>query len=247
MIRDLWYHRRDAPIWLLRKHHGESKFDKFMKPRREAELKSYEKATESALDKTLANVAVMIGICLAGALAPWTSPRTADATNAQLGSYALLLSISTGLLALLGSTTHLTHATESARILLRYQENIIISSAGWREGFNACAISQLIEGEKYGFFSGKSSASGSRLTWSSHLRCMRRVGLSVWVFFFGPAVMLIPHLHRSRPKSDIGTRQSDEKMRLYFTVHNETFLFDSTRGQRFCRVLKRAPVQVAEL
>lgn len=74
-----------------------SKFDKFTKPLREAEIKAYEKATESALEKALVNVAVLLGICLATALAPWTSLQTTNAIVAQLGLYALLLSISTGL------------------------------------------------------------------------------------------------------------------------------------------------------
>ena len=103
----------------------ESKFDKFVKPLREAEIKVYEKATDSVLEKTLANIAVLLGICLATALAPWTSFQTTNATAAQLGSYALLLSISTGISALVSCVTQLTNATESARILLLLQERTI--------------------------------------------------------------------------------------------------------------------------
>lgn len=101
---------------------SESKLDKVMKPLREAEIKVYEKAIDSTLEKLLANIFILLGICLATTLAPWTSFRTINATVAQLGSYALLISTSRGVLALISSITQLTNATDSAKRFLRYQE-----------------------------------------------------------------------------------------------------------------------------
>jgi hypothetical protein len=68
--------------YLIPRDMTESKFDKFVKPLREAEIKAYEKAIDFTLEKTLANVAVLLSICLATALALWTSVQTFNATNA---------------------------------------------------------------------------------------------------------------------------------------------------------------------
>ncbi|KAH0443924.1 hypothetical protein CcaCcLH18_00750 [Colletotrichum camelliae] len=73
----------------------------------------------------LANIAILLGICLATGLASWTSAVNNDSTSSQLGSYALLLSISTGLLALISVHSQLTNATESARTLLLLHEKTI--------------------------------------------------------------------------------------------------------------------------
>ncbi|KAK9780867.1 hypothetical protein SCAR479_02053 [Seiridium cardinale] len=77
-----------------------------VKPYLDSEVEVFEKTAEASLDRTLASVAGILGECLAPGLASWTSVKTTDATNAQLGSYALLLAIITGLLALASSASH---------------------------------------------------------------------------------------------------------------------------------------------
>lgn len=97
----------------------------FVNTVRDAKIKEYERSTESALEKVLANITVMLGICLGTGLASWTSDVKNDATTAQLGSYALLLSVSTGFLALISIYSQMTNATESAGKLLLLQEKTI--------------------------------------------------------------------------------------------------------------------------
>ncbi|KAK6083087.1 hypothetical protein SCUP234_03915 [Seiridium cupressi] len=83
--------------------HFRSLFAQQVKLYIDSEVKGFEKTAEASLDRTLASVAVILGVCLAPGLVSWTSVKTTDATNTQLGSYALLLAMSTGLLALVSS------------------------------------------------------------------------------------------------------------------------------------------------
>lgn len=170
----------------------ESKFDKFVKPIREAEIKAYEKATESALEKVLANVAVLLAICLATALAPWNSTKTISATSVQLGSYALLLSLSAGFSALISSMTQLTNATDSARTLLLLQEKTIaahriydetedVSNKFWLRYEPKFSLSKDIKGK-------------SQLTSSSLWHSMSLLD-KLLCLLLGPALMLIPSMH----------------------------------------------------
>lgn len=121
---------------------------------RDVELKVYEKSTESALEKMLANVAVLLGICLATGLASWTSAVNNDSTTAQLGSYALLLSISTGFLALISVNSQLTIATESASAILLILEKRIETAFG--DG-SVVQTSSLLEMPMFGFSDGISA------------------------------------------------------------------------------------------
>ena len=73
----------------------------------------------------LANPAVLVGIYLATALTPWISAQVSGARSALSGSDAPLLSVSTGLLALVTGITQLMNATGSARIILLLQEKMI--------------------------------------------------------------------------------------------------------------------------
>ncbi|MCJ1465945.1 hypothetical protein MMC07_004564 [Pseudocyphellaria aurata] len=178
----------------------ESKFDKLVKPLLEAEIKTYEKAADSVLEKALANVAVLLGICLATALAPWTS-QTINAGNVQLGSYALLLSISTGLLALVGGLTQLTNATESARRILLLQELTIEHGCSAIEREDA-PQSYLLDREPEVGFSRKDSLRQSPLTafglWKSMSLLHKFFGL-----IFGPTLMLIPRIHGDSNNSTV--------------------------------------------
>ena len=76
-----WPHsdkRRDSLLQVLDK--TENRLDTVVKLLREAEIKMYEKALDSTLEKVLANVVILLGICLATALALWTSFQTTNAT-----------------------------------------------------------------------------------------------------------------------------------------------------------------------
>ena len=172
----------------------ESGFDKFVKPIREAEIKAYEKAIESALEKALANVAVFLAISLATALAPWNSTQTISTTSVQLGSYALLLSISAGFFALISSMTQLTNATESARVLLLLQEKTIVANSTHYEGngFNFLWLQDEPSFSLSNDIKGKSQLTSSSLwrleSFFDELPCL----------LLGPALMLIPPLHGDR-------------------------------------------------
>lgn len=192
----------------------ESEFDKFVKPPREAEIKAYEKATESALEKALANIVILLGVCLATALAPWTSFQKINATAAQLGSYALLLSISTGLFALINSITQLTNSIESAKTLLLLQEKTIAASNNTDELKNlSWRLSYL---EKPNFSFSKGIEGESRLT---PFGLWRSTGLLNKLFYLllGPALIFIPRFHRGHQNFKIGGQM------LNFRVQDITF------------------------
>ena len=200
--------RRD--FFLKARDKTESKFDKLTKPIREAEIKACEKATDSALEKTLANIAVLLGICLATGLAPWTSTPTSDATSAQLGSYALLLSISTGLLALISSATQLTSATESTRTLLRLQEKTIAADPDEDQGFS------IWDKPCFGF-SSKEGVSGQTKVTPRSLRRSASLFGKLLCLLLGSALMLIPRFHRHHP------RVKDPDNPIMFKVHDTEF------------------------
>jgi len=185
--------------YLIPRDMTESKFDKFVKPLREAEIKAYEKAIDSTLEKTLANVAVLLSICLATALAPWTSVQTFNATNAQLGSYALLLSISTGFFALISSMTQLANATESAKLLLLLQEKTIGASNLMHEAEEVSTYFSLRTNHKFGFSGGMNEES-SPLTWFSLWKSASLLS-KLPCLLFGVALMLIPRFHADHIES----------------------------------------------
>jgi len=96
-----------------------------MKPMLDIELKAFEKAAESGLDRVLANVMVILGICLSTGLAPWTTVQSQDSTATQIGSYATILAIGAGGTALIASLGRLSNATRSAKTLERFQLHMI--------------------------------------------------------------------------------------------------------------------------
>ncbi|KAI2626127.1 hypothetical protein GGS26DRAFT_592904 [Hypomontagnella submonticulosa] len=107
---------------------AESAFQKQINPIFDNEVKIFEKAAESSLEQALTNATIMLGICLVTGLASFTS-ISSGATTAQLGSYALLLSVITGLRSLMNGASHLNTLAHSARALLRLQEHML--SASW--------------------------------------------------------------------------------------------------------------------
>ncbi|CAF9915309.1 MAG: hypothetical protein HETSPECPRED_002359 [Heterodermia speciosa] len=201
--------------YLTPKSSVESDIDKYFKPLREAEIKVYEKATESALEKVLANVAILLGVCLATALAPWTSTRTAvEATVAQLGSYALLLSLSTGVLALVSSLTLLANATESGKTLLCLQERLIEANISNVTNMNESTKLLLRDKPEFGFSKGISG--DSKMTPWCLYQSTNLFGKILWVFF-GSALMLIPRFHR-----DLETLKNGDTA-LYFKVEDTLY------------------------
>lgn len=96
-----------------------------MKPMLESEVKALEKAGESCLDRVLANVFLILGICLSTGLAPWTTVQSAESTATQIGSYSIILAIGIGAAALIAGLSHLRNAAESATILRRFQVHIL--------------------------------------------------------------------------------------------------------------------------
>ncbi|KAK8032684.1 hypothetical protein PG990_002418 [Apiospora arundinis] len=99
--------------------------EKTIKSTRELEIKGLEKALEAGLEKTLAHVVAMLGIILSTGLAPYMSVEFEKSNAIQLGSYALLLAVATGVTALFSSATHVTNAQESLKLLLRLQEHLV--------------------------------------------------------------------------------------------------------------------------
>ena len=201
--------------FLTPKARADSDIDKYLKPLREAEIKVYEKATESALEKVLANVAILLGVCLSTALAPWTSTRTAvEATVAQLGSYALLLSLSTGVLALVSSLTLLANATESGETLLCLQERLIEANASYAKNMDQSTKLSLREKPEFGFSKGISG--DSKITPWCLYQSANLFGKILWSFF-GSALMLIPRFHR-----DLESLKNGDTA-LYFKVEDTLY------------------------
>ncbi|KAL9612773.1 MAG: hypothetical protein Q9167_002658 [Letrouitia subvulpina] len=209
----------------------ESKFDKFVKPLREAEIKAYEKALDLVLEKALANVAVLLGICLATALAPWTSVQKNNATAAQLGSYALLLSLSTGLTALVSSITQLINATESAKTLLLLQEKTVAAGRFAHEIEDASMNISFWKSPEPSF--SKGIAGESHLTsfglwrWAGLLRKLP-------CLFFGSALILIP-----------GSKSFEtDKQNLFFKIHNVFFGCSVSPSPYTCHIFRTATNQM---
>lgn len=194
---------------LERQDKKESEYDKSVKPLREAEIKLYEKAADSALEKILANVAILLGICFATALAPWTSFQTFNAMNAQLGSYALLVSVGTGLLALISSVTQVSNATESAKTLLRLHEKAIEVDPKKHENNHYPHDLIFQKDPDFSFSSGIKKQSYLTPFGLWRLVSVMKKALCL---LFGPALMLIPHFHGIDPK------EGDDQD-LYFTIN----------------------------
>lgn len=124
-----------------------------LKPLIELEIKALEKAAESGLEKQLANVIILLGICLSTGLAPWTTIQSRDSTATQIGSYAIILSISTGSAALIASLSYLSNAATSAETLRRLQYHILslskeeyetnLSARTARYGSRACEVAKV--------------------------------------------------------------------------------------------------------
>ncbi|KAK8113550.1 hypothetical protein PG984_014076 [Apiospora sp. TS-2023a] len=100
---------------------GDSGTDDVIKSARKSEFEALEKALEAGLEKILAHIVVLMGILLSTGIAPYTSVDFEKSNAVQLGSYALILSVGTGVTALLSSAIYTTNARESLKLLLRPQ------------------------------------------------------------------------------------------------------------------------------
>jgi hypothetical protein len=163
----------------------ESTAEDDIKPMLDIEVKSFEKSGEAGLDRILANIIVILGVCLSTGLASWTTVQSQDSTATQIGSYAIILAISTGVTSLIGSLSHLSNAAESAKTLQGFQYHMLsLSESQHRARLSAKAAR---------FTSVTSSAQSvdRTVTWLDLLR-----STSPWLLLFlpvwGPALGLLP-------------------------------------------------------
>ncbi|KAJ2974723.1 hypothetical protein NQ176_g5905 [Zarea fungicola] len=112
--------------------------EELLKSMIDAEVKALEKAADSGLEKILANVIVLLGLCLSTGLAPWTTIRSQESIATQIGSYAIILAVSAGATSLIASLTNMSSAAHSAKLLRRYQHYIMsLSKEQYETGFSA--------------------------------------------------------------------------------------------------------------
>ncbi|KAI1311676.1 hypothetical protein F5Y03DRAFT_409944 [Xylaria venustula] len=169
----------------------ESSLEKKVKPVLESEVKFFEKAAEAALERTLANIAVLLGICIATGLSPWTSTKSMDATSTQLGSYGLLLSASTGLLALTSSLSHFSTITDSAGMLLRLKEQILSARVQAHLDPDRVHAWSQHNSPRFGFLSTHSPIPGYHITTKRLLHSMTKIQWC-WSVFVGPVLPFLP-------------------------------------------------------
>lgn len=112
-------------VYFKRVQLEESAIEKTIKSTRESEIKNLEKTLETGLEKALAHAGVLLGILLSTGIAPYTSIEFEKSNAVQLGSYALLLAVATGITALFSSLTSLTSAQESLKVLHGLQKQFI--------------------------------------------------------------------------------------------------------------------------
>ncbi|KAI0974866.1 hypothetical protein F4678DRAFT_457980 [Xylaria arbuscula] len=169
----------------------ESILEKKIKVVLESEIKIFEKSAEAALDRTMASIAILLGICLATGLSPWTSTKSADATSTQLGSYALLLSVSTGLLALVSSLSHFSTMTDSAFMLLKLKEHVLAATPnGHLEAEKVQYWNQNREPD-FGFSPNFTPIPHYQITTTRLLHLMTRIQ-RCWSIFLGPILPFLP-------------------------------------------------------
>jgi hypothetical protein len=92
------------------------------------EIKTFESMSEAAQDRILFNALGSLGIAVVTSFSTWTQSQLRDATSAQLGSLALLVTTVSGAGAMLSSTMHLSKMKSSAWRFLKMAEQIV---SGW--------------------------------------------------------------------------------------------------------------------
>jgi len=171
----------------------DSVIEKTIKSTRELELKGLEKALESGLERILAHVVAMLGIILSTGLAPYISVEFERSNAVQLGPYALLLAVATGLTSLFNSAPYVINAQESLKLLLSLQEHLLRkpSVEHPNQHFNPYDHLHL----------GLSDGTQAELSFNDILKATR--GLRRWgCFVFGHGIGFLP----SRDRSNRGTK-----------------------------------------
>jgi hypothetical protein len=188
-----------------------STMEKFAKPLRESEIKTLEKATEAALDRVLSNVVLVLGICLANGLAPWSSSaRSFDATTTQIGSYALLVALGTGMIAQLASITHIRNAATSIQVLSRLQACVLVPDYSSHIGQGKAPKFHPAEDNTAICYSARESALRLRDIWLA--RCSwRQVALAA---VFGPGLLFIPRREDIRVSKTLAVKLTDKTYEL---------------------------------
>ncbi|KAM3550341.1 hypothetical protein MY1884_008301 [Beauveria asiatica] len=189
---------KPGPVDLADKNHNPSRFQKNadkldkraedqLKLMIDSEVKALEKASESALEKLLANMIVLVGICLSTGLAPWTTMRSQESVAAQIGSYAIILSVSTGVTALIASLTSMSNVAHSATVLRRFQHYLLgLAKDRYEAGITERHARFGIPGAPDPHLPGVVTL---RDLWAGTASKRRRLLWLVW----GPAMGLMPH------------------------------------------------------
>ena len=99
-----------------------------------AERETATESTRTALDRVIANAMVMMGVTLASGFSSWTARQLTDNTPnnfaaAQIGSLALLASLSLGASTMFASAMHLTILSSSYETILSLKETKINGQA----------------------------------------------------------------------------------------------------------------------
>lgn len=151
------------------------------------EVKALEKAAESGLEKLLANGIVILGICLSTGLAPWTTIRSQESVATQIGSYAIILAVSTGVTSLIASLTNMSNVAHSTRMLMRFQHYILgLSKDQYEKGVVA-------RHARYGMKESPGPEIASMIGLVDLFSSTRGVWRRILWIFWGPALGLMPH------------------------------------------------------
>lgn len=153
----------------------------------EAEIKTFEKATEAALDRILFNASILLSVSIVTGFSTWTQSQLRDATSTQLGSLALLASVGSGIGALLSSALHLGNAKSSPWRVLELTETMVSGKTR-----------PVGESPDIGFTRSWGEVSHQVNMWS--LLGTLRVSQIPMAILFGPAYVLLPS-----PSDDIAS------------------------------------------
>ena len=97
-------------------------YEKEFQATQEADLKALEKSADAAVERLILNAALLLGVCLSTGFAVWTKTPLADATSTQIGSYALLASMTAAMGALFTIFFYMGGMQRSAEQLLQSWE-----------------------------------------------------------------------------------------------------------------------------
>jgi hypothetical protein len=190
----------------------EAQLDK-LQAMQDAEAEAFEKATESALERVIVNTGVVLSICIATTFATWTQIRLPDATSRQIGSFALLASLSTAVTSLFASASQLNGMLNSAKEILRLTEVAISQLTTVRPNRTFFSHQQPLFG-----FAKQVKKPHRYPRQSISLGTVWGVNPSFYVMvlsiFFGPLVALLP-----------SRRDYGQPPKLKLQVHDRSFIY----------------------